>query len=186
MTRTASDRRVLLLPTQPEEPTLPSLQEWSSRPSRKLVALLRTHRPHLRPSDLGGVYSVPRRGPRGVYWSRLQPGDLILFYRFGAFFAHSWVAATIDDARVADAQWPDSGAEEPCVLIYTSPVDCKVPLARFLPVVGYKPTFIPRGFRTLDPEKSARVWERFRLPAAPAHLLAGRGSGGRRNVMTPQ
>jgi hypothetical protein len=166
--------RIALRPCQVSAPTVASLNEEivSKLKKRVLRQLFQDRSPVA--EEAHGIWGYKEEGPLGREWSKLQLGDLLLFYAKKTFFARSYITALTQNVDAAQAQWPDGGKDYPCLMVYASPIPFRLKLERFNEIVRFKPAFRPQGFRALSEQQSALVSAACNLGEVPDRYRAWR------------
>ncbi len=99
------------------------------------------------------------KGRNRTKWLRINPGDIVLFARDGAYFASGVVALPFENEALAERLWKRNADGETWKYMYAVDEvrDVAIPYAELNPVMGYEPAYVPRGFNVLDSDKSMRV-----------------------------
>jgi hypothetical protein len=98
-------------------------------------------------------------------WSRINPGDVTLFYRQGFIFSSAVATYKFHNKELAQFLWgsDENGATWEYIYFIDEIKYHKIPVNTFNQIVGYAPNFIIQGFNVLDEIKSIKVFSAFEL-----------------------
>jgi len=99
------------------------------------------------------------KGRNRTKWLRINPGDIVLFARDGAYFASGVVALPFENEALAERLWKRNADGDTWKYMYAVDEvrEVAIPYAELNPVMEYEAAYVPQGFNVLDPEKSTRV-----------------------------
>jgi len=89
-------------------------------------------------------------------WVRIEPGDLVLFYRDKRFFSSAHVTFKLKNGELAQELWSLDDAGRPWSFVYflDTPADIDIPVATFNQALGYRPANIVQGMHVLSQSQS--------------------------------
>ena len=150
---------VCLMPATVSHPTLRALStEIVEKPRREVIAALAT-RGTMVLGTPAGIWSVKNEGLLLREWKRVRVGTTMLFASQRMLFARCTIVAKLESSEIAEIQWPNGGAEEPCLLLYSKPIACRIPIEDVARALAHKPGYLVRHFTTLQDLQATRVLE---------------------------
>lgn len=126
---------------------VPVGDDWIDRFSQTVASPVSV--PESAPADLqkeseARIWGTTEGGQKRTFFEEMEPGDPLLFYTDGAFFAAGRVGAVFENPAVGEALWdnPDSR------LLYTVTTyqEIALPRAELAELLGYEPAWVPLGF----------------------------------------
>jgi len=126
-------------------------QFLSSEESSKLTDYV-----HGRPYAVWGA--VPGTGNVRT-WETMEPGDYVLVYRSGKIIAAAEVANKVRNPQIAEYFWNKdvSGKTWEYIYFLTNVIEVNVSQSSLNQYLGYSDNYFPRGFMTIDQEKTNKL-----------------------------
>lgn len=95
-------------------------------------------------------------------WERLKERDVVVFYSQGYIVFWGRIIGKVRSAELARKLWPGGTGEETWELIYFvgDVREVRVPMEEFNRVLGYLPSYVPRGHTLVSSDKVSEVIDR--------------------------